>query len=118
MLIKFWLFMKHYWYIPLVLTLLLCSSVIYRSKVSFLLSMITSAREEHKKSLKKMAAAADTKVSVERNAADEYIESISSLSDEKNRKVDKVIAKIESRKEELEADIDEIAEQLRKEFNN
>ena len=106
MIIKFWLFIKHYWYIPLVAVLLLCAFVAYRSKISSLLNVITSARDDHKKSLEKLSTAASVKIGAERDAADEHLENISSLNDEKGRKEIDVDKKIEEREKELEAHID------------
>tara|TARA_Y100001972_G_scaffold120021_1_gene161996 strand:- start:502 stop:858 length:357 start_codon:yes stop_codon:yes gene_type:complete len=113
---KLWLFIKHYWYIPLVLVLLLCAFVVYRSKISALLGVISSAREEHKKSLHKLSHAADTKVKAERKATDKHIKEMTSIEVEKQKEIDKVLSKIERREDELKENIDEIAEQLRKEF--
>ena len=113
---KTWLFVKHYWYVPLVLVLLLCAFVAYRSKISVLLGVITSAREDHKKSLEKLSHAADTKVRAERKATDKHIEEMTSIELEKQKEIDKVLSKIEEREDELQENIDEIAEQLKKEF--
>ena len=113
---KIWLFVKHYWYIPLVLVLLLCAFVAYRSKISVLLGLITSAREDHKKSLEKLSHAADTKVKTERKATDKHIKEVTSIEMEKQKEIDKVLSKIERREDELKENIDEIAEQLKKEF--
>ena len=113
---KLWLFVKHYWYIPLVLILLLCAFVIYRSKISALLGVITSAREDHKKSLEKLSHAADAKVKTERKATDKHIREMTSIEMEKQKEIDKVLSKMEEREDELRENIDEIAEQLKKEF--
>ena len=118
MLIKFWLFVKHYWYIPLVLILLLCAFVTYRSKISVLLNVITSARNEHKESLKKLSSAADKRVDEERRAADKHTEDMANVEIEKQKQIEKVLTRIEHREEELQENIDEIARQLRKEFSD
>ena len=115
---KLWLFIKHYWYIPLVLVLLLCAFIIYRSKVSKLLGMITSAREEHKKSLEKLKKVSDTRVEKEREISDKHIEEMTSIEIEKQKEIDKVLSKIERREDELKENIDEIARQLKEEFGN
>ena len=115
---KLWLFLKHYWYIPLVLVMLLCAFVVYRSKISSLLSIITSAREEHRKSLKKLSDAADKKVKTERNATDKHIEEMTSIELKKQKEIDEVVTKIEEREADLEGDINEIARQLQKEFGD
>ena len=113
---KIWLFVKHYWYIPLVLILLLCAFVAYRSKISVLLGLITSARTDHKKSLEKLSAAADKKVETERKASDKHVQEMTALEVGKQKEIDKVLTKIERRESALESDIDEIARQLEKEF--
>ena len=113
---KIWLFVKHYWYIPLVLVLLLCAFVVYRSKISVLLGLITSARTDHKKSLEKLSAAADKKVETERKASDKHVQEMTALEVGKQKEIDEVLTKIERRESALESDIDEIARQLKKEF--
>ena len=118
MLIKFWLLVKHYWYIPLVLVLLLCAFVTYRSKVSVLLNMVTSARDEHRESLKKLSSAADKRISEERQATDKHTKDVAKVEVEKQKQIEKVLTKIEHREEELQENIDEIARQLRKEFSD
>ena len=115
---KLWLFVKHYWYIPLVLVLLLCAFVMYRSKVSKLLGMITSASEEHKKSLEKLKKVSDTRVEKEREISDKHIEEMTSLEVEKQKEIEEVLTKIEAREDELQENIDEIARQLKEEFGN
>jgi len=118
MLTKVWLFVKHYWYIPLVLILLLCAFVVYRSKISALVSVITSAQEEHKKSLEKIKVAAEQKINKERKASDKHIEEMTSLQIDKQKKIEEVLTKIENREDELKENIDEIAKQLKKEFGD
>lgn len=113
---KLWLFVKHYWYIPLVLVLLLCAFVAYRSKISVLLGLITSARTDHKKSLEKLSAAADKKVDTERKASDKHVQEMTTLEIGKQKEINEVLTKIGRRESVLESDIDEIAEQLKKEF--
>jgi len=113
---KLWLFVKHYWYIPLVLILLLCAFVAYRSKISVLLGLITSARTDHKKSLEKLSAAADKKIDTERKASDKHVQEMTALEIEKQKEIDEVLTKIEKREDELQENIDEIAKQLKKEF--
>ena len=113
---KTWLFIKHYWYVPLVLVLLLCAFIVYRSKISTLLELITSAREEHKKSLEKLSHAANKKVGIERTAADKHIKEMTSIELKKQKEIDKVLTKIENREDELQENLDEIAKQLKKEF--
>lgn len=115
---KLWLFLKHYWYIPLVLVLLLCAFVVYRSKISSLLGVIDSAREEHRRSLEKLSAATTEKVRTERIATDKHIEDMTSIELEKQREIEEVLTKIEKREAVLEGDIDEIARQLQKEFGD
>ena len=115
---KLWLFVKHYWYIPLVLVLLLCAFVIYRSKVSKLLGMITSANEEHKKSLEKLEKVSDTRVEKDREISDKHIEKMTSIEVEKQKEIEEVLTKIEAREDELQENIDEIARQLKEEFGN
>ncbi len=115
---KTWLFVKHYWYIPLVLVLLLCAFIVYRSKISTLLGVITSAREEHKKSLEKMEKSANQRVKKDRKASDKHIEEMTSIELRKQKEIDKVLTKIENREDELQENIDEIAKQLKKEFGD
>ena len=115
---KTWLFIKHYWYIPLVLVLLLCAFVVYRSKISTLLGVITSAREEHKKSLEKMEQSANQRVNKDRKASDKPKEEMSSLEIEKQKQIEEVLTKIEKREDELQENIDEIAKQLKEEFGD
>ena len=110
---KIWLFVKHYWYIPLVLVLLLCAFVVYRSKISVLLGLITSARTDHKKSLEKLSTAADKKVDTERKASDKHIQEITALEVGKQKEIEEVLTKIERREDELQDNIDKIAEQLK-----
>ena len=118
MLSKLWLFVKHYWYIPLVLILLLCAFVTYRSKVSKLLGMITSASEEHKKSLEKLEKVSDNRIDKERKATDKHIDKMATVEIEKQREIEAVLSKIEEREDELQENIDEIARQLKEEFGD
>ena len=113
---KLWLFVKHYWYIPLVLVLLLCAFIVYRSKISVLLGLIASARTDHRKSLEKLSAAADKKVATERKASDKHLQEMNALEVGKQKEIEEVLTKIERREDELQDNIDEIAEQLKKEF--
>ena len=113
---KAWLFVKHYWYIPLVLVLLLCAFVMYRSKISVLLDVITSARTEHKKSLEKLEKVSDNRVDKERKATDKHIDKMANVEIEKQREIEAVLSKIEEREDELQENIDEIARQLKEEF--
>jgi len=82
------------------------------------LNIITSAREEHKRSLEKLSVAANEKVRTERKATDKHIEDMTSIELEKQTAVEEVLTKIEKREADLEGDIDEIARQLQKEFGD
>ena len=118
MLSKLWLFVKHYWYIPLVLILLLCAFIVYRSKISSLLDVITSARVEHKKSLEKLAKVSDDRIASERRTSDKHIDEMRKIEIDKQKEIEEVLSKIESREDELQENIDEIARQLREDFGN
>ena len=65
----------------------MCAFVVYRSKISTLLGVITSAREEHKKSLEKMEQSANQRVNKDRKASDKHIEKMSSLEIEKQKQI-------------------------------
>ena len=80
--------------------------------------MITSAREEHKKSLEKMEQSANQRVKKDRKASDKHIEEMTSLEIEKQKQIEEVLTKIEKREDELQENIDEIAKQLKKEFGD
>ena len=118
MLSKLWLLVKHYWYIPLVLVLLLCAFVLYRSKISTLLDVITSARTEHKKSLEKLEKVSDNRVDKERKATDKHVDKMATVEISKQREIEAVLTKIEEREDELQENIDEIARQLKEGFGN
>jgi Skp family chaperone for outer membrane proteins len=118
MLRRVWLFIKHYWYIPLVLLSLLVAFVVYRSKIATLLGLITSAQKDHQESLKKLTEVYDKRDAAKTKAADKHISNMDKI--EKKKQIDEkeVGNKITSREQELTDDIDKIAEELMKEFGD
>lgn len=118
MLRRVWLFIKHYWYIPLVLLSLLVAFVVYRSKIATLLSLITSAQKDHQESLEKLTEVYDKRDADKKKASDKHISNMEKIEKDKEVKKKKVEEKITSREQELTDDIDKIAEELMKEFGD
>jgi len=115
---RVWLFLKHYWYIPLVLLSLLVAFVVYRSKIATLLGLITSAQKDHQESLDKLTKVYDERDAAKTKAADKHITDMNNIEKKKKQDETKVDNKIEAREKELTDDIDKIAEELMKEFGN
>ena len=115
---RVWLFLKHYWYIPLVLLSLLVAFVVYRSKIATLLSLITSAQKDHQESLEKLTKVYDERDAAKTKAADKHIPDISKIEKKREQDEKKVDDKIEAREKERTEDIDQIAEELMKEFGD
>ena len=115
---RVWLFLKHYWYIPLVLLSLLVAYAVYRSKIATLLSLITSAQKDHQESLEKLTKVYGERDAAKTKAADKHITDMSKIEKKKKKDETKVDNKIEAREKELTDDIDKIAEELMKEFGN
>ena len=115
---RVWLFLKHYWYIPLVLLSLLVAFVVYRSKIATLLNLITSAQKDHQESLEKLTKVYDERDAAKTQAADKHISDISKIEKKREQDEKKVDDKIEAREKELTEDIDQIAEELMKEFGD
>ena len=118
MLRRVWLFIKHYWYIPLVLLSLLVAFVVYRSKIATLLGLITSAQKDHQESLEKLTKVYDKRDADKKKASDKHISNMEKIEKDKEVKKKKVEEKITSREQELTDDIDKIAEELMKEFGD
>ena len=112
------LFIKHYWYIPLVLLLLLGAYVVFKSKVATLLDLIISAQEDHKEAVEKLTKVYDKRDADKTKAADKHISNMEKIEKDKDIKKKKVEEKITSREKELTDDIDQIAEELMKEFGD
>lgn len=115
---RVWLFLKHYWYIPLVLLSLLVAFVVYRSKIATLLNLITSAQKDHQESLEKLTKVYDERDAAKTKASDKHISNIEKIEKDKEVKKKKIEEKISSREKELTDDIDKIAEELMKEFSD
>jgi hypothetical protein len=112
------LFIKHYWYIPLVVLLLLGAYVVFKSKVATLLDLIISAQEDHKDAVEKLTKVYDKRDADKTKAADKYISNMEKIEKDKDIKKKKVEEKITSREKDLTDDIDQIAEELMKEFGD
>jgi Skp family chaperone for outer membrane proteins len=115
---RVWLFLKHYWYIPLVLLSLLVAFVVYRSKIATLLGLITSAQKDHQESLDKLTKVYDERDDAKTKAADRHISEMDSIETKKQEDETRVEQKITAREKELTEDIDKIAEELMKEFGD
>tara|TARA_B100000073_G_scaffold334033_1_gene326123 strand:+ start:4430 stop:4780 length:351 start_codon:yes stop_codon:yes gene_type:complete len=110
------LFLKHHWKVPAVVVLLLVCAFLYRSKVASLLGVMQQTREDYKKALDKTSEASKKTVeSVSRNA-------IAALEqqEDRQRKLDKELKKLEEEKEtlegELEEDLERLAEEIKEKF--
>lgn len=115
---RVWLFLKHYWYIPLVLLSLLVAFVAYRSKIATLLGLITSAQKDHQESVEKLTKVYDERDAAKTKAADKHTSNMSKIEKKRQREEKKVNEKIAEREKELTEDIDKIAEELMKEFGD
>ncbi len=112
------LFMKHYWYIPLVVLLLLGAYIVFKSKVATLLGLIVSAQEDHREAIEKLDKVYGKRDAVKTKAADKHISDMEKIEKDKEMREKKVEEKISSREKELTDDIDKIAEELMKEFGD
>tara|TARA_B100001123_G_scaffold448692_2_gene610915 strand:- start:1491 stop:1823 length:333 start_codon:yes stop_codon:yes gene_type:complete len=110
--------MKHYWYIPLVVLLLLGAYIVFKSKVATLLGLIVSAQEDHREAIEKLDKVYGKRDAVKTKAADKHISDMEKIEKDKEMREKKVEEKISSREKELTDDIDKIAEELMKEFGD
>ena len=113
---RVFLFLKHHWKIPVVLTLLLVCAIVYRSKVSSLLGALHQTRDDYKKALDETQEANKKAIDSVGRGAIAALEQQESRQEKLNKELNGLEKERDSLEEELEEDLDKLAREIKEKF--
>ena len=114
---KVLLWLKHYWYFPVVLIALAVAFIAYRSKVEMLVDLLVGSMESHKKEVEAISAAGEKKAKRIEKASIEHSEEIQEIFTEEARALENAGKDREKREKTLQdLEMEMLADEMRKAF--
>ena len=114
---KILLWLKHYWYFPVVLIALTVAFVAYRKKVEMLVDILVGSMESHKKEVNALEEANTKKTERIEKASLEHSKEIQEIFSEEIRALENAGKEKEKREKSLqELEMEMLAEEMKKAF--
>ena len=114
---KILLWLKHYWYFPVVLIALTVAFVAYRKKVEMLVDILVGSMESHKKEVNALEEANTKKTERIEKASLEHSKEIQEIFSEETRALENAGKEKEKREKSLqELEMEMLAEEMKKAF--
>jgi hypothetical protein len=114
---KVLLWLKHYWYFPVVLIALAVAFVAYRKKVEMLVDILVGSMESHKKEVEAIESANATKSKRIEKASLEHSEELQEIFSDEVRAFERAEKDREKREKSLqELEMEMLADEMKKAF--
>ena len=111
------LWLKHYWYFPVVLIALTTAFIAYRSKVEMLVNVLVGSMESHKKEVEAIEAASEKKAKKIEKASLEHSEELQEIFSEETRALESAGREKKKREKSLqELEMEMLADEMKKAF--
>jgi len=114
---KAFVWIKHYWYFPVMLIALAVTFIMHRKKASMLIDMLVSSMESHKKEIDVIEEAEAAKAEKIEKASKEHSKEIQNIFSEEALALEKAGKTKEKREKSLqELEMEMLAEEMKKTF--
>lgn len=111
------LWLKHYWYFPVVLIAIAVAFVVHRKKVEMLANLLIGSMESHKEKVEAIEAAEAKKAKKIATAAKEHSEELQEIISAEVAAVEAAGTKKEERQKSLEElEVEHLADEMKKAF--
>jgi hypothetical protein len=111
------LWLKHYWYFPVVLIAIAVAFVVHRKKVEMLANLLIGSMESHKEKVEAIEAAEAKKTKKIVTAAKEHSEELQEIISDEIAAVEAAGTKKEERQKTLEElEVEHLADEMKKAF--
>ena len=111
------LWLKHYWYFPVVLIAIAVAFVVHRKKVEMLANLLIGSMESHKEKVEAIEAAEATKAKKIGTAAKKHSKELQKIINDEARALENAEDKKEDRQKSLEElEVEHLADETKKAF--
>ena len=111
------LWLKHYWYFPVVLIAIAVAFIVYRGKVEMLANLLVGSMESHKKEVAVINQKEEEKTKKIEAASMKHSEELQEIFTEETKALEDVQGKKDQRRKSLEElEMEMLAEEMRKAF--
>tara|TARA_Y100000310_G_scaffold333177_2_gene410183 strand:+ start:1565 stop:1936 length:372 start_codon:yes stop_codon:yes gene_type:complete len=115
---KILIWVKHYWYFPLLSLSLLAAFIFHRGKVEQLIDVMLQASESHKKEVDAINAANDKETTKVEASAKKFSKEIQDIFSEENAALEKAAEAKEEREKDLQdLEMELLADEMKKAFS-